>query len=290
MDKIIVNFTPTGMLPRKKDNPYVPILPEEIIRDVEAACALGISMVHLHARNRDDQTSSHQKGIYSEIIAGIRRFAPELIICVSTSGRAINIFEARSDVLSLKEGLKPDMASLTLSSLNFNKSASINEPFMILSLAERMKENGIRPELEVFDIGMVNYFNYLVKKGFLFPPYYANLILGNIACAQGDLLHIGCMVKDFPKDTFFSLGAVGEPQLKINSLAVAMGWGVRVGLEDNYWYDDARSKLATNISLLKRVHKIILANEKVSMSSKELRQKLNLEPGFGRYGIAGFHA
>jgi uncharacterized protein (DUF849 family) len=290
MDKIIVNFTPTGMLPKKKDTPHVPISPEEIIRDVEAACELGISMVHLHARNSGDQTSSHQKEIYSEIIAGIRRFAPELIICVSTSGRTINVFEARSDVLSLEEGLKPDMASLTLSSLNFNKSASINEPSMILSLAGRMKENGIRPELEVFDIGMVNYFNYLIKKGLLFPPFYANLILGNIACAQGDLLHIGCMLKDFPEDTFFSLGAVGEPQLKINSLAVAMGWGVRVGLEDNYWYDDARSKLATNISLLERVHKIISANEKVCMSSKELRKKLNLEPGFGRYGIAGTHS
>jgi 3-keto-5-aminohexanoate cleavage enzyme len=286
MDKIIINFTPTGIIPKKTDTPHVPISPEEIIRDVETACALGISMVHLHARNSDDQSSSNRKEIYGEIIAGIRSFAPELIICVSTSGRIINNFESRSDVLSLEDNLKPDMASLTLSSLNFNKSASINEPSTILALAGRMKEKGIKPELEIFDLGMVNYFNYLIKKGLLSPPYYANLILGNIACAQGDLLHIGCMIKDFHEGTFFSLGAVGNAQLKINSLAIAMGWGVRTGLEDNYWHDETRSKLTTNLELLKRIHEIIAANEKVFMSPQELRQKLHLEAGFGRYGAA----
>jgi uncharacterized protein (DUF849 family) len=80
--------------------------------------------------------------------------------------------------------------------------------------------------------------------------------------------------------------AVLNAQLTMNSLAIAMGWGVRVGLEDNYWYYEARTKLAANIELLKRVHGIILANEKVVMPSKELREKLNLERGFGRYGIA----
>ncbi len=283
---IIVNFTPTGMLPRKRETPHVPISPAEIVRDVEAACRLGISMVHLHARN-DDETPGYRKEIYGEMIAGIRAFAPELVICVSTSGRVHNTLAARADVLALDGPLKPDMASLTLSSLNFNRTASVNEPSVILALAGMMKERGIRPELELFDLGMVNYFGYLVKKELLAPPYYANLILGNIACAQADLLHIGCMVRDFPAGTLFSLGAVGGPQLSVNSLAVAMGWGVRVGLEDNYWYDEARTTLATNASLLGRVHRIIAAGEKEVMPPGELRARLRLEPGFGRYGTAG---
>ncbi|MPN09431.1 3-keto-5-aminohexanoate cleavage enzyme [bioreactor metagenome] len=195
--------------------------------------------------------------------------------------------EARSDVLSLQGDLKPDMGSLTLSSLNFNRTTSVNEPSMIVSLAEVMKENGIRPELEAFDLGMVNYCNYLIKKGAVVAPYYVNLILGNIACAQGDLLHIGCMLKDIPEDSIFSLGAVGTDQFKMNSLGITMGWGVRVGLEDNFWYDENRTKLATNMDLLMRIHKVISANEKEVMTSKELRQKLNLEPGFGKYGVAG---
>lgn len=287
MDKIIVNFTPTGMIPRKKQTPHVPVSPKEIIDEVKAAWEQGISMVHLHARNIEDEAPAFQRDIYAEIIGGIRNFAPELVICASTSGRVLNTFETRSDVLSLEDDLKPDMASLTLSSLNFNKSASVNEPSMIVALAERMKEKGIRPELELFDIGMVNYFNYLVRKEILTPPYYANLILGNIACAQADLLHIGCMIKDFPERTVFSLGGVGNPQLQMNSLAIAMGWGVRVGLEDNYWYDSARTTLATNQSLLERIHRIVAANEKEVMSSRELRLLLDLEPGFGRYGIVG---
>ena len=283
---IIVNFTPTRMLPRKRETPHVPISPAEIVRDVEAACRLGISMVHLHARN-DDETPGYRKEIYGEMIAGIRAFSPELVICVSTSGRVHNTLAARADVLALDGPLKPDMASLTLSSLNFNRTASVNEPSVILALAGMMKERGIRPELELFDLGMVNYFGYLVKKELLAPPYYANLILGNIACAQADLLHIGCMVRDFPAGTLFSLGGVGTPQLTVNSLAVAMGWGVRVGLEDNYWYDEARTTLATNASLLGRVHRIIAAGEKEVMPPGELRARLRLEPGFGRYGTAG---
>ncbi len=289
MNPIIVNFTPTGMIPRLTDTPYVPITPEEIIRDVQEAWELGISMVHLHARDRVDQTPRHQKELYHEIIAGIRQFAPELIICVSTSGRSVNEWGARSDVLSLEGDVKPDMASLTLSSLNFNQSASINEPAMIQSLAKRMYEQGIQPELELFDLGMVNYCHYLIKKGYLSPPYYANIILGNVACAQADMLHIGCMINDLPEETLFALGAVGQAQLKINALAIAMGWGVRVGIEDNYWYDDARTQLAANITFLQRIHRIISANEHAVMTSQELRHKLNLAPGYGRYGTARSH-
>lgn len=287
MDKIIINFTPTGMIPKKMDTPYVPITSEEIIQDVKNAWELGISMVHLHARNREDQTPRYQKETYAEIIQGIREFAPELIICVSTSGRCANAFETRADVLSLEGDLKPDMASLTLSSLNFNKSVSINDPEVIQSLAKRMKEKGIKPELEVFDLGMVNYSKYLIKKGLIEAPFYSNLILGNIACSQAELLHVGCMVNDLPDDTVFSLGAVGDAQLKMNSLAIAMGWGVRVGIEDNYWYDVERTKLTTNMELLKRIHEIIVANEKEYMTSRELREKLKLEPGCGKYGVIG---
>lgn len=276
MKEIIINFTPTGIIPKKEDNPYVPIYPCEIIRDVKSAYELGIPMVHLHARNFDDQTSTHKKEVYGEIIAGIRKFAPELVICVSTSGRALNTFEVRSEVLDLEGNLRPDMASLTLSSLNFNKNASVNEPSIIISLARKMKEMEIKPELEIFDLVMINYFHYMIKKKMIDPPYYANLIFGNIACAQADLLHIGCMIKDIPDETVFSLGAVGNAQFKINSLAIAMGWGVRVGLEDNCWYDTDRTKLATNLEMIKRIHNIASANEKKIMAPSLLRKILRL--------------
>jgi len=149
-NKIIINFTPTGMIPTKADTPYVPIHADEIIQDVKAAWDLGITMVHLHVRDSVTQQPCYKKESYAKVIAGIREFAPELVICISTSGRTFYDFQKRSDVLLLTGDLKPDLASLTLSSLNFNKQASINEPSMIYRLAEEMLNRGIKPELEAF--------------------------------------------------------------------------------------------------------------------------------------------
>ncbi len=283
-NKIVINFTPTGMLPTKKDTPYVPISPEEIIEDVRRAYLLGITMVHLHARD-ENGLPSHRKEIYAKIIQGIREFAPELIICVSTSGRILNTLETRSEVLDLEGELKPDMASLTMSSLNFNRSASINDPKMIFDLATIMKDKKILAEIEVFDLGMINYIHYLVKKDLLNESFYVNFILGNIASAQTDLLHIGSMIKDLPDKTVLSIGGVGNQQLNANALAISMNYGIRIGLEDNIWFDQERTKLATNLELVQRAHQIIKSMNKEVLTSIELREILGLNTQKGKYGL-----
>jgi len=283
-NKIVINFTPTGMLPTKKDTPYVPISPEEIIEDVRRAYLLGITMVHLHARD-ENGLPSHRKEIYAKIIQGIREFAPELIICVSTSGRILNTLETRSEVLDLEGELKPDMASLTMSSLNFNRSASINDPKMIFDLATIMKDKKILAEIEVFDLGMINYIHYLVKKDLLNESFYVNFILGNIASAQTDLLHIGSMIKDLPDKTVLSIGGVGNQQLSANALAISMNYGIRIGLEDNIWFDQERTKLATNLELVQRAHHIIKSMNKEVLTSIELREILGLNTQKGKYGL-----
>ncbi len=148
-------------------------------------------MVHLHARDPETGEPTYKKETYQKIIDGIRKHAPQIILGVSTSGRTYNEFEKRSECLDLEGALKPDFGSLTLSSLNFNKQASVNTPQMIQDLARKMLEKGIKPELEVFDLGMINYARYLIQKKLVQPPYYVNFILGNIACAQSDMLHLG---------------------------------------------------------------------------------------------------
>jgi 3-keto-5-aminohexanoate cleavage enzyme len=283
-ENLIIDFTPTGMIPTKSLTPHVPITVSEIVEDIHQAWELGITKVHLHARSHENESPTYRKEIYEEIITGIRKFTEDLVICVSLSGRTYNKFEERSDVLNLKGHLKPDMGSLTLSSLNFNKIASINSPEMIQALADRMKKLGIVPELEAFDAGMINYAKYLIKKGLLEPPCYFNLLLGNIACAQADILYAGIMIRDLPENSIWSLAGIGEDQLKMNSVAIAIGGGVRVGLEDNIWYDAARTKLARNIDLIKRIHVIANANGRNVMSSEEFRIKMNLEKGYGKYG------
>jgi 3-keto-5-aminohexanoate cleavage enzyme len=283
-ENLIIDFTPTGMIPTKALTPHVPVSSTEIIEDVLKVCELGITKVHLHARDPKTDFPTYKKERYSEIIEGIRKFAPSLVVCASLSGRTYNKFEERSEALDLQGFLKPDMGSLTLSSLNFNKIASINPPDMIQSLAGKMLKLGIVPELEAFDAGMINYAKYLIKRGLLEPPYYFNLLFGNIACAQADILHAGIMIKDLPEKSIWSLAGIGDEQLKMNSIAIAIGGGVRVGLEDNIWFDSNRKILATNLDLVKRIHVIAEANGRKVMPSVEFRKKMNLKEGNGNYG------
>ncbi len=183
--RVVVNFTPTGMIPTKQVTPHVPVSVGEIVEDVHRAVEIGITMVHLHARDEASQRPTYQAEVYAKIVAGIRSFSKDLVICVSLSGRDFREFVQRSEALQLDGDVKPDMGSLTLSSLNFNQQASVNEPEIIKSLAAEMAARGILPELEAFDAGMINYARYLERKGLLHPPHYVNLIVGNIACASG---------------------------------------------------------------------------------------------------------
>jgi uncharacterized protein (DUF849 family) len=160
----------------------------------------------------------------------------------------------------------------------------MNAPNMIEELANVMKERGIVPELEVFDVGMINFGKYLVKKKIIQAPLYYNLLFGNIACAQSNLLHTGVMLNDVQDDAFVSIAGIGNGQLMMNSLAIAIGKGVRVGLEDNIWYDAERTRLATNSELLERIHVIAKVNNREIMSPLEFRKKMDMEPGYGKYG------
>jgi uncharacterized protein (DUF849 family) len=258
---LIINFTPNGMVPTKRMSPHVPVSAAEIIEQVHEAHEIGITIAHLHARHADG-SPAHEKNISARIFDGIRKHCPGLVVCASTSGRAFPEFEKRSAVLELE----PDMASLTLSSLNFAGEASVNAPEMVRRLAEKMARFGVTPELECFDAGMVNYANYLIGKGVLKPPFYFNLLVGNIATAQDDLLQIGLLIKALPRGARWSLAGLGDSQLHANTLAILEGGGVRVGLEDNLWQDARRTQLATNASLLKRIHELAAIFERKVMT------------------------
>jgi 3-keto-5-aminohexanoate cleavage enzyme len=266
----IINFAPNGMIPVKNSTPYVPIIPSEIIEQTHEAFELGITVVHLHARD-DDGTPTYKSSVYRDIFEGVKKHCPGLVISASLSGRDFQEIEKRTEVLSLK----PDMGSLTLSSLNFVQQASINSPSTILSLIEAMKQNGVKPELECFDVGMINYSKYLIRKGLLHPPFYYNILCGNIASSQADISYTGLMIRDLPEESYWALAGIGRDQLTMNTLSIAIGGGVRVGIEDNIWYDSNQKKLAKNIDLIKRIHRIANELERDIMSPEE----------FGNFGF-----
>lgn len=252
------------MVPTKAMTPHVPVSPQEIVEQTHQAYELGITIAHLHARN-EDGSPTYKSTVYRAIFEGVRTHCPDLIICGSSSGRNWPEFEKRSEVIELK----PDMCSLTLSSLNFIRQASLNEPDMIVKLAEKMKEYGVVPELECFDLGMINYGLYLINKGTAEGPYYWNLLFGNIAGFQASFAQMGTAINMIPHGHYIGLAGLAGDQLPVTAAAIAMGYGVRVGIEDNIWWDGARTRLATNIELVNRIHHIIELHGSSLMTAKE---------------------
>jgi uncharacterized protein (DUF849 family) len=262
--KKIINFTPTGTQ-TTRENSYAPLEPNEIVDSVIEANELGITLVHLHARD-ENLKNTYKIKHYSKIVDGIRKYCPELVICVSMSGRNFPEVEKRTEVLQLM----PDMASLTLSSLNFQTGTSINEPDVILQLIEQMDNWGVIPELECFDTGMINMTNNLISKNILKPPFYFNIILGNLYNSQSDILSVANMKHQIPKNSITTIGGIASQQLKSNIYGLIDFDGIRIGLEDNLMF--RKGEKATNSGLIKRIHRIMTELDLDVMSSNEFRK------------------
>ena len=277
MEQLIINLAPTGMVPTRAQTPHVPLSAEEVAADCARCCAAGASMLHLHARAADG-SPSYERAVFEDLVAAVRQRVPDAIIIATTSGRRAREVEQRAACLSLQGASKPDMASLTLGSLNFSAEASISAPATVMRLAAIMKERGIRPELEVFDLGMVNFAKILIDKGLIEPPFYFNILLGNPSSGQASLLHLGTLVADLPPQSIWSVAGIGRYQALANALGVVVGDGVRTGLEDNLWLDDKRTCLATNLQLVERVAAQAAALGRPLATPAQVRRRLGLAP------------
>lgn len=270
---LIVNLAPTGMVPSKEMTPHVPLTPAEVIDDV-AACPEA-SIVHVHARDRDGRPS-HRAEHFAPIVEGLRALDPELIVCVTCSGRCVSELEARAEVLGLTGNAKPDMASLTLGSHNFARAPSVNGPDVIRGLAAEMRTRGIRPELEVFEPGMVALGAHLVSEGLLEAPCYVNVLLGNPGTSPLTPATLSAFLALLPPGWTWALAGIGRHQLEANLLGIATGGHVRVGLEDNIWWDRGRTRLATNPQLVRRISVAAELAERPIASPREARALLGL--------------
>lgn len=274
-DPLIVNLAPTGMVPTRADTPHVPLTTAEILADVERCHAIGVAIVHVHARKADG-TPSQDPDDVAPIVEGIRAIDRELIVCVSCSGRIEPSLEARAAVLDLDGPARPDMASLTLGSNNFLRQASVNAPDVILGLARRMRERGIRPELEAFEPGMLAWGAHLAASGEIEGPHYANILLGNPGTAPLLPATLAAFLSVAPPDTTWALGGIGRFQLDATMVAIAAGGHVRIGLEDNIWLDRDRTTLATNAALVGRVASLAALAERPLATPAQARERLGL--------------
>jgi len=271
----LINVCLTGMVPTKEMTAHVPITVDEIVEDAVKVYDAGARIVHIHARDAHG-APTWKASVYEKIVTSVRRERPDIICCVTCSGRDWSEFERRSEVLHLTGQAKPDMGSLTLGSLNFPTGPSVNSMEMIERLAATMIEKGIRPELEVLDMGMIGYAKYLERHGFISGRKYFNLLLGSLGQVPATIENLGLMVAALPDNSVWAAGGIGCFMFPMNVAAIVAGGGVRVGIEDGLYYDMKKTQLATNEELVRRLVRVAAEFERPVASPAEARQMVGL--------------
>ena len=270
--KLIITLAPTGMIPTKDQTSYVPITPEEIAADTYEAYILGASIVHVHARDEQGKPT-HKKEVFEKIFDEIRRKCPDIIICATTSGRINPQVEHRTEVLDLQ----PEMASLTLGSLNFPHHPSVNPMDAIIEMATIMKKKNVLPELEIFEPGFINTAKYLVRKGVLSKPLHFCLLLGSLGSVPANICDLSYLVQSLPMDSSWSATGIGRFQTQINAGAIIMGGHVRVGIEDSIYFNYPKETLATNSKLVRRIVRLAKELCREIATPNEAREILGLK-------------
>jgi 3-keto-5-aminohexanoate cleavage enzyme len=245
----IITVAITGSVPRKEDNPAVPITVAEQVESTQEAFEAGATIAHVHVR-KDDQTPTSDPERFARLGEGLRKHCPGMIIQFSTGGRSGKGSE-RGGMLHLK----PDMASLSTGSCNFPTIIYENHPTLIRELADKMMEYGIKPEIEVFDLSMLYQALRLADEGVLTKPLHVQFVFGvkNAMPAIRDVLafQVGQLNKLMPEATWTAAG-IGRHQLEVNRWSLELGGHCRTGLEDNIRID--RDRLAaSNAELVKGV-------------------------------------
>jgi len=295
MSKVIVTVAPTGGMASKAQNPNLPTQPAEIAESVHKSWKEGAAIAALHARRPDDQATCNA-AIYADINARIRARC-DIIINNSTGGgsngdmltpRPDGMFENNFD--ERVKGLDAGAEMATFDGMTFadchggREILVITTPSRCEALAKRFKERGIKPEWEVFGPQhILQDVTTLINKGYDEPPYFINMVLGADRGFQGAMPYshdiLTSMIRLLPPQSIFCVSAIGPAQLPATTQAVLLGGHVRVGLEDNNYYD--RGVLATNEQLVARTVRIIKELNMDIASPGEARDILRLkQPAF----------
>ena len=268
----IITVAITGAVPRKKDNPAVPVTPAEQIESTHEAFEAGASLVHIHVREKDESSSS-DPALFAQVQEGVRKHCPGMIVQFSTGGRGREPSE-RGAMLHLD----PEMASLATGSVNFPTSVYANPPDFVEDLARIMIDHGIKPEIEIFDLAMLYNAARLVDKGLLEAPAHVQFVLGipNAMPARRAILDFLLSELDdvLPGATWTAAG-VARHQFEVNKWCLELGGHCRTGLEDNIKFD--RDRLAaSNAELVARITEVCGDYGRHPASPAEARELLGL--------------
>ena len=271
---IVITTAITGSQPRKKDNPALPVTPQEQIESTHEAFEAGSSLVHIHVRDKDENSSSDPE-LFAKVQEGVRKHCPGMIIQFSTGGRG-----READQRGAMMYLKPDMASLATGSVNFPTMIYENPPELIASLAASMKEHEVKPEVEVFDAAMLYNAVRLVEQGKIPAPLHVQFVTGIPGAMPTRRKLLEFLVDELttlaPDATWSAMG-IGRHQFEVNKWTLEMGGHARTGFEDNVKL--GRDTLApNNAALVELITDVAAEYDRYPAGPEEARTLLGLAP------------
>jgi 3-keto-5-aminohexanoate cleavage enzyme len=273
--KVIITCALTGGIHGKEANPNLPEQPDEIVEQGIAAWRAGAAILHIHAR-KPDGSNTMDKAIYRELHERLCA-ATDAIIQLTTGGSPVLPVNERLNTVLLN----PEMCSLNMGLLNFfirgEQVFFSNHRSDIVRFAREMRRRGVKPELEVYNIAMLEEVEYLIGTGLLEPPYLINLVLhtptqGGLRGTPQNLFE---MVRRLPPDSICNVSSMGRTQLPITTIAMAMGLNIRVGMEDNVYYRRGEL-LNNNAQLVERAVRIARELQLEPATPDEARRVLRL--------------
>jgi 3-keto-5-aminohexanoate cleavage enzyme len=269
LDKLIITAAMVGAEVTQADNPALPISPQAIADAAKACRDAGASICHLHVRTETGEPTQ-DKARFREVIAEIEK-RTDIIIQVSTGGAVgMQPAERLQPIF-----LKPEMATLTCGTVNFGDAVFMNTPSDLEYFAKEFQAHGVRPEFEIFDVGMIANAQKLHRLGLVQPPFHFDFVLGvpgALPASAKNLLHL---IESLPNGATWSVAGVGRHQLTMAALAIPLGGHVRVGFEDNIYY--RKGELAeSNAQLVARVARIAKELDRPLATPDEARHMLGL--------------
>jgi len=273
MEKLIVTAAITGSRITREATPYIPITPEEIVTSAIECEDAGASIVHIHVRDPNTGLGTQDIGLFRQVVEPLRE-KTDLVLCLTTSGipgRNLNIEERLTPL-----ELEPELASFDAGSINLGGSAFINTPEFLQAASIRMREKEVKPELEIFDVGMMVTCLRMREEGYLADPLHFQFVLGTpwgIPATPKSLLHL---LDYLPERSTWSVIGIGSAHLPICMMGLILDGHIRVGMEDNIYYK--RGELVkSNAQFVERIVRIAKEYGREVATPKEARKILGLK-------------
>src|SRR5438270_10252339 len=270
MQPVMITAAMVGAEVTKEQQPHLPITPLQIIEAAVECYQAGASIIHIHVR--DAEGSATQDGaLFREVVEGIRARC-DVITQVSTGGAVGMSADERLQSIECR----PDMATLTTGTVNFGKGVFINNQELVETFASRLRTYGIVPEIEIFDVGMLDEAMRLRSMGLISDPIHFDFVMGVPGAIGAEPAHLVHMVRSLPPGSTWSVAGMGRHQLTLGTIALAMGGNVRVGFEDNIYY--RKGQLATsNAELVARIARVARELDRPVATPAQAREMLQLD-------------